>query len=138
MTRTLQGALVALLFVLSGCGAAPGDPCAIEGDGFQASDNCRYRCLQHRPITCPDRREINPQVCSGKPGCTPGSCGAGELCYTVFDPTNLESYCIPADLCGPLDEAQQQNLEAGSLQEARALRARHAAQQLKKKDATKR
>ncbi|MEM1436411.1 MAG: hypothetical protein AAGG11_20340 [Pseudomonadota bacterium] len=74
-------------------------------------------------------------MCSGKPGCTPGDCGAGELCYTVLDPFNQESYCIAADTCGPLTAAAQAEFERQTLKAAEQLRERYEERQQRREAA---
>lgn len=98
-------ALCALL--LSGCGDPIGTPCKFSGSGFTASDNCRYRCLEHRTIHCPDDTVLaGPKVCSGQRQCNPGECPNGQTCYHVPDPFKKESYCIDSNLCGDYSAAE--------------------------------
>ena len=127
--------LVAIPLLTAGCGDPIGSACQFTGSGFQASDNCRHRCLQYRPISCPGGQQINPHICSGRRDCTPGSCGTGELCYTVEDPFNLESYCVPADVCGALTPSTIAEFEAASQSKAERLRAAYTEKQRRRKTA---
>ncbi|MEM7099808.1 MAG: hypothetical protein AAF541_16190 [Pseudomonadota bacterium] len=95
--------LGACIVLIAACGDPIGTACQFEGSGFTASDNCRYRCLEYRAISCPDGTQIQgPKICSGAQQCEPGSCPSGQTCYHVPDPFEKESYCLPADICGEL------------------------------------
>ncbi|MEZ5597869.1 MAG: hypothetical protein R3E84_16030 [Pseudomonadales bacterium] len=118
---------VVLSFGLFGCKDPIGTTCSFEGSGFTASDNCRHRCLDTRSIQCPDGREIRPRMCSGAPGCEPGTCAANEVCYHVADPFEVESYCLPANVCGPLDADALADWSTHSMEHAAGLRAESAA-----------
>ncbi|MEM1230472.1 MAG: hypothetical protein AAGI15_08050 [Pseudomonadota bacterium] len=119
--------------LLSACGDPAGAPCAFEGSGFHASDNCRHRCLEHRTIHCPDGTAIvSPKVCSGPRQCSPGSCPVGQLCYHVQDSFSAESYCIDAGFCGLPDAAARSAWELDSKRIADALLAEQAAKRLQR------
>ncbi len=107
--------VLALILVVGGCGDPIGSACKFTGSGFTASDNCRYRCLEHRSINCPDGSEIKgPKICSGARQCDPGGCTIGQACYHVSDPFNKESYCLPVNLCGDLSAEEIAQWELGS------------------------
>ena len=121
--RMLTAVLLGAVLLLGACGDPIGTACEITGSGFQASHNCRVKCLQHRAIQCPGGDEIRPRVCSGRSACEPGSCPDGQLCYSIADAFNEESYCVAQDICGaPLDEAAGAAWEEASAARAKALR----------------
>ena len=117
----VDGRLLALgmCLLLAGCGDPIGTSCRFQGSGFTASDNCRHRCLEHRRIVCPDGRAIRPQICSGRRQCAPGSCPGGQVCYHVDAPFELESYCVPADICGSQPAGVLKRWEQASLATSR-------------------
>lgn len=94
-----------LILVLAGCGAEIGTPCEQTEGMFGLSDPCSSQCLGLWTMTCPGDREIKPAICAGTHGCTPGSCPEGQLCYAYPDPFEDQTYCVPDDVCGPLDPA---------------------------------
>lgn len=106
-TRAASVLLATSLFTglaaLVACGDPPGSPCEITGSGFHARDACRHQCLSRWSITCPDGERITPGVCTGRFGCEPGGCPEGQLCYHDDDPFDDRSFCVPDDVCGPLD-----------------------------------
>ena len=116
-----------ILIGLAGCGDPIGTPCAIQGSGFHASDECRHRCLQYRKITCPGGDLVNPHICSGPKQCVPGSCPDGQTCYHIADPFNEESYCVPSDVCGAMNAAQLRQWENQSAAIASKLRTEYEA-----------
>lgn len=127
--RTLFLTLLASLF-LNGCGDPIGSPCDFTGSGFTASDNCRYRCLEHRTIACPDGSEVKgPKVCSGPTQCNPGECGDGQVCYHASDPFEKDSYCIESTMCGSLDSGELDAWETASKDQSDALIAEWKAKQ---------
>lgn len=105
-------------FVLVGCGDPIGAPCDFQGSGFTATNNCRYRCLEHRPIDCPGGARINPHICSGPQQCMPGSCTDGQVCVHTDDPFQKESFCVPADVCGVLGVEALADWEQATLQKS--------------------
>jgi len=125
--RSRLSLLAVGLLVLAGCGDPIGTACGITGSGFHASDPCRHQCLQYRTVSCPDGTSLRPQFCSGRSGCEPGSCPAGQFCFTIDDPFNGESFCLPDTTCGDLSGEALAALEQTSLQ--RALQARAWAEQ---------
>lgn len=130
MTRADCGLLaLGMCLLLAGCGDPVGASCRFEGSGFTASDNCRHRCLQYREIVCPDGRAIRPQICSGERQCVPGSCPDGQVCYHVDDPFELESYCVPADVCGGQSARALERWEQASLATSRETLAEWQAKQ---------
>lgn len=114
-------------WLLVACAGDPaGSACEFRGSGFHASTNCKYRCLETRTIECPGGDSIRPAVCSGETGCQPGDCAQGAVCYSVQDPFNDESFCIPADLCGDFSDARYAAWEEEKQASAAALRAEYA------------
>ncbi len=98
--------LLLMLSLLAGCGDPVGAQCDFQGSGFTASDNCRYRCLEHRTIHCPDGTVVQgPKICSGATQCDPGGCPDDQACYHVRDGFKKQSYCVPTTLCGELAPA---------------------------------
>lgn len=85
---------------LVGCGKPAGSLCAFQGDGFQSRHNCATQCLARWSVRCPDGSSLRPTVCAGRQGCTPGSCPAGQVCYSFDDPFEDRGYCVPDNLCG--------------------------------------
>lgn len=124
--------LLCMWIGLTGCGDPIGTACRFEGSGFSASDNCRYRCMAVRNIRCPDGTDIRPQLCSGKPDCTPGSCATGEVCYHVADPFNTESYCLPENVCGSFTPAELDAWSERSMLRAAEMRADYEARKLRR------
>lgn len=100
MLTKLTPSIYLTIALLSACGDPVGTSCHFTGSGFTASDNCRYRCLQHREVACPDGNNIRPKVCSGPQQCMPGGCPSGQTCYHINDPFNKESYCVSDNICG--------------------------------------
>ena len=136
--------VVSALLVAIGCGEPPGAPCEIVGSGFTARDACRHRCLSRWQLTCPDGERITPGICTGAFDCEPGSCPAGQLCYSDDDPFEDRSFCVPAEVCGPLDAEAIRRFElerVAAQAEAAAMRAekeaRRASWQAENPDATK-
>ena len=132
--QALRALGFAVLLCLAGCGDPIGTPCAIQGSGFHASDDCRYRCLQYRGINCPDGSAVNPHICSGEERCAPGSCPQGQICYHIADPFNEESYCVPADVCGSVDQSRLSQWESDSAAAAQALRLEYLERQRLRSD----
>ena len=110
------------------CSGDPvGESCRITGSSFFASHDCTHKCLQHRQIICPSGDRIRPKVCSGKADCDPGNCPDGQVCYTIDDPYNRESYCVHNDICGaPLNDADARQWERESRDRAVETRRRRA------------
>ena len=133
--KALRALSFAALLCTGGCGDPVGTPCVIQGSGFQASHDCRYRCLQYRSITCPDGSAVNPHICSGQEQCTSGSCPQGQFCYHIADPFNEESYCVPADVCGNIDQTRLSGWESDSAAAAQALRLEYLERQRLRSDA---
>jgi hypothetical protein len=75
-------------------------------------------------VTCPDGTTIRRAVCSGREGCDPGSCPAGQACYSFEDPFDEDFYCITADFCGAAPATEEALLawEIESRQRSDALR----------------
>lgn len=123
--------LLALLGLL-GCGDSIGTPCQHGQGTFGLTDPCATKCLGLSSMACPDGRHIKAAVCAGTHGCTPGSCPDGQLCYAYPDPFTDHSYCVPEDVCGPLDAT------AGAAWEAQSAAAWKAEQEkyAKKKPST--
>lgn len=95
-------AFVLPLLALLGCGDAVGESCKLTTGalGFGFKDDCRTKCLELDDVICLDGSTVRKAVCAGAEGCEPGSCGAGEICYSFADPFEKYFYCIPADFCG--------------------------------------
>lgn len=130
----LLPALLAVL--LSGCSGDPiGTACKFEGSGFHASTNCQYRCLETRAIQCPEGNVIRPAVCSGTIGCQPGGCGPGQVCYTMQDPFEEESFCVTANLCGSYQATTLADWEQTSASSAATLRAEYEARKRRREAA---
>ena len=125
---------VALL--LAGCGSNTGAPCEIVGSGFTASHDCRHKCLSRTAIVCPNDARVLPKVCSGVAGCEPGGCGEGEVCYTVNDPFEDVSYCIPELVCEFKDAREKSAWELFSQQLATQSRLRQDMRQQRRKQTT--
>ncbi len=132
-TRLALLLLIASAALLTACGQTVGTECEISGSGFHAKDPCAHQCLSRWSVNCPNDLRISPKVCTGKAGCTPGSCGPGLACYSFDDPFEERSYCVPDKLCGDdLSPAQLLQWEHDSAATALALREKYAAKQAKR------
>lgn len=122
--------VLTLCFMLPGCGAPAGTACSITGSGFTASHDCATKCLSRWSVNCPDGTRVQPAVCAGKEGCSPGGCPDGHACYHFDDPFELRSYCIPDTVCGPApDAATRARWEQDAMAVAAAMRAEYEARQ---------
>ena len=133
--RLVQGLALALSIALSGCGHPAGTACQIRGSGFTASHDCAHRCLSRWTITCPDGTRLSPNTCSGAFDCTPGSCPAGQVCYSDDDPFEARSYCVMADTCGTLDPAALHAWELDTLDRQTAVLAERDKRQRRRLEA---
>ena len=111
-----------------------GAPCEITGSGFTASHDCRHKCLSRTAIVCPDETKTSPKLCSGVSGCQPGECGDGEICYTVNDPFEQVSYCIPDTVCGLSSVGEKKAWEAFANQVATQTRLQQEIKEQRRKD----
>lgn len=124
-----------LIGTLTACGDPIGTPCTLESGalGFGFSDDCKGKCMALKHVVCPDQTQVEKAVCSGAEGCTPGSCGQGQVCYTVDDPFDDESYCIPSDYCGAALSAEAiASWEKASFDRAQAVHAAYEAKASKR------
>jgi hypothetical protein len=120
--------VLALCFVLPGCGEPAGTPCSITGSGFTASHDCATKCLSRWSVNCPDGSRVQPAVCAGEEGCKPGDCPDGQICYHFDDPFEVQSYCIPDTVCrAATDAAARARWEQEAMAVAAALRAEYEA-----------
>jgi len=125
---TIVCLLIGLGALLGACGQPVGASCMITGSGFTAKDPCANQCLSRWSLRCPDGSRLTPNVCTGKQGCTPGSCPQGQVCYSFDDPFEERSYCIPDNLCGGAPtSAQLRHWERDSAARAAAIRAKYEA-----------
>jgi hypothetical protein len=114
---------VSYTLLLGACGMQAGEDCRIAGSGFTARDPCASKCLQYWTVHCPDGTDVQPAICAGAKGCTPGSCPAGQACYGFDDPFEEVTYCVPVAAC-PVAPADAAALRAWELESERAARAR--------------
>lgn len=125
------------LALLVACGQPVGTPCQISGSGFHAKDPCAHQCLSRWAVNCPDGSRLTPNVCTGKQGCTPGSCPDGQVCYNFDDPFDERSYCIPDTACGSPPSADQRlRWEQDSAIKAAEMRAKYATRRALQSGAT--
>jgi len=121
--------ILVLAAALTGCGDPMGTPCTLKSGplGFGFSSDCKHQCMALKDVACPDKKTtVRMNVCSGAEGCTPGSCGPGAICYTVPDPFEEESYCVPDDYCGAgLSASELAAWEKAAAQRAAETRAKH-------------
>lgn len=118
--------LAGLGLLIGACGQPVGTTCMITGSGFTAKDPCANQCLSRWAVNCPDGSRLTPNLCTGKQGCTPGSCPRGQVCYSFDDPFDERSYCIPDSVCGgALTASQLHQWEQDSAAKAAALRAKY-------------
>lgn len=114
-----------VIALLVSCGSTSGTPCETVGSGFTASHDCRHKCLSRTAIVCPDESRTLPKLCSGQLGCAPGGCEEGEVCYSVNDPFEQVSFCIPESVCGPMNPQEKTAWEVFSQQLAAQSRRQH-------------
>lgn len=127
--------VLSLALVLAACGKPVGTPCSIEGSGFTASHDCATKCLARWKLTCPGGNTVTPAICAGREGCSPGSCPAGQACYTFDDPFDERSYCVPDNVCGALPTTALMQWEQDSAAVAAASRAAMATRQAQRSGA---
>ncbi|XOV90246.1 MAG: hypothetical protein ACFHX7_10265 [Pseudomonadota bacterium] len=127
---------VSIMLLVSACGKPVGSDCRITGSGFTARDECSTQCLSRWRVNCPDGSNLMPQVCAGQATCSPGSCPEGQACYTFDDPFEKRSYCVPDQVCGPLDPAERRQWEQDAAALAAASRERMAAKRSQQKSVT--
>ena len=128
MRRSVLGLCPAILALLTACGGSSvGETCKLKPGalGFGFDDPCRSKCLELEDVICPDGSTVRRAVCAGAEGCQPGSCPAGQLCYSFEDPFEEDFYCIPDDICGAPPAADLRLAwESASRERSEALRAK--------------